>query len=288
MHLTVGYLATPTGDDGIALAAALAKTFDAEVDVVLIVREELPDGHPGRAEYQQLLIAKGKGWVAGAVANLADSGVTAGASVLVGESFAESLIEFAEGKASDLIVVGGARDGFFGGHTIGPVAGALLHCSPIPVALAPRGYAEDEPSAITEITVAVPTTSRTDNPLPIALTMASAAALPIRMISLVTLEHDGDSSGAEVRLAQIAAAEKNLLAAARSVPDAPDIQSLVADGSTLESALKKLHWGAGDILVLGSSRFAAPRRIFLGSTAARILAGVDVPVIVVPKASSTG
>ena len=40
-------------------------------------------------------------------------------------------------------MVGGARDGFFGGHVIGPVTGALLHCSPIPVALAPRGYAED-------------------------------------------------------------------------------------------------------------------------------------------------
>ena len=48
MHLTVGYLATPTGDDGVALAGALAKTFDADVDVVLVVRDELPDGHPGR------------------------------------------------------------------------------------------------------------------------------------------------------------------------------------------------------------------------------------------------
>ena len=52
---------------------------------------------------------------------------------------------------------------------------------------------------------------------------------------------------------------------------------------TLESALKKLRWDDGSLLVVGSSRFAAPRRIFLGSTAARILAGVDVPVIVIPK-----
>ena len=63
MHLTVGYLATPTGDDGVALAAALAKTFDASVDVVLVVREELPDGHPGRAEYQHLLVERGEEWV---------------------------------------------------------------------------------------------------------------------------------------------------------------------------------------------------------------------------------
>lgn len=284
MHLTVGYLATPTGDDGVALAAALAATFGAEVDVVLVVREELPDGHPGRAEYQQLLVNKGEGWVARAIAKLADRGVAADSTVLVGESFAETLIAFAEEKSSDLIVVGGARDGFFGGHVIGSVAGALLHCSPIPVALAPRGYADDPDDKITEVTAAVPTKPGADNPLPFALTLASAAALPIRLLSLVSLENiDPELSTNEVREAQIAAAEENLIVAARSVPESPDIQSLVADGSTLESALKKLNWGDGDILLVGSGRFAAPRRVFLGSTAARILAGVDAPVIVVPR-----
>ena len=81
----------------------------------------------------------------------------------------------------------------------------------------------------------------------------------------------------------VAAAEENLLRAARALPDAPEIESLVADGLTLESALKKLNWNDTDVLVVGSSRFAAPRRIFLGSTAARILAGTDAPVIVVPR-----
>ncbi|MGK2881621.1 MAG: universal stress protein [Mycobacterium sp.] len=284
MHLTVGYLATPTGDDGVALAAALAKTFRADVDVLLVVRQELPDGHPGRAEYQQLLVNKGTEWVSKAVATLAESGIRASSTVLVGESFSETLIEFAEQLTSDLIVVGGARDGFFGGHVIGAVAGELLHCSPIPVALAPRGYADDPDESITEVTVAVPTKPGADNPLPFGLTLASAAALPIRLLSLVSLEHvDAELSSKEVRATQVMAAEENLLVAARSVPESPDIESLVADGSTLESALKKLNWGDGDILLVGSGRFAAPRRVFLGSTAARILAGVDVPVIVVPR-----
>ena len=284
MHLTVGYLATPTGDDGIALASALAKTFDADVDVLLVVREELPDGHPGRADYQQLLVNRGKDWVSKAVAALAAEGVTAGSTVTVGESFAQSLIDFAEQKASDLIVVGGARDGFFGRHTIGPVTNALLHSSPIPVALAPRGYAEDPDEAIDAVTAAVPTRAGDDNPLPFAITLASAAGLPIRMLSLVSAENLSEAGSArEVRQLQVAAAEENLAIAARALPESPEITSLVADGMTLESALKKLDWDDGDLLVVGSSRFAAPRRIFLGSTAARILAGVDVPVIVVPR-----
>lgn len=284
MHLTVGYLATPTGDDGVALAGALAKTFDATVDVVLVVREELPDGHPGRAMYQQLLVNKGQEWIAKAISSLAIDGVSATPNVLVGESYSESLIAFAEEKGSDLIVIGGARDGIFGGHVIGSVAGALLHRSPIPVALAPRGYAEDPPATITSLTAAIPTRPGDDNPLPFTLTLASAAGLPIRMISLVSAENVAEAeSRRELRQMQIDAAEENLLVAARALPDAPEIESLVADGMTLESALKKLIWHDSDVLVVGSSRVAAPKRVFLGSTAARILAGTDAPVIVIPR-----
>jgi nucleotide-binding universal stress UspA family protein len=230
-------------------------------------------------------VNRGEEWISRAVGALADRGVDAASTVMVGESFAESLIAFAEGKDSDLIVIGGARDGIFGGHVIGPVSNALLHCSPIPVALAPRGYHEDAPDTVTEVTAAVPTRPGDDNPLPFAITLASAAGLPIRMVSLVSAENLSEAASAkDVRKIQVAAAEENLSVAARSLPDAPDIESLVADGLTLESALKKLKWNESDVLVVGSSRFAAPRRIFLGSTAARILAGTDAPVIVVPRA----
>jgi nucleotide-binding universal stress UspA family protein len=283
MHLTVGYLATPTGDDGVALASVLAKTFDANVDVVLAVREELPDGHPGRAESQLFLVERGEEWISTAIDELAARGVSATSTVLVGESYPESLIEFAEQRDSDLIVLGGARDGIFGGHVIGSVAGALLHRSPIPVALAPRGYAEDPPNTIQSVTAAVPTRAGADNPLPFAITLASAAGLPIRMVTLLSAENLAEAEDlAELRQIQVSAAEENLRIAARSLPDAPDIESLVADGMTLESAMKKLKWEPSDVLVVGSSRFAPPRQVFLGSTAARILAGTDAPVIVIP------
>ncbi|BBZ34982.1 universal stress protein [Mycolicibacterium confluentis] len=284
MHLTVGYLATPTGDDGAALAAAFARTFDAEVDVVLVVRHELPDGHPGRGQYQELLIERGQQWISKAVTRLTGAAKSVTPNVLVGESFPETLMAFAEQKRSDLIVVGGARDGFFGGHVIGPVSSALLHSSSIPVALAPRGYADDPPETITAITAAVPTRPGDDNPLPFAIALARAGTLPIRMLSLVSAENLAEAEDlTELRAAQVAAARKNLNVAAHALPDAPEIESLVADGMTLESALKKLNWTDSDVLVVGSSRFAAPKRIFLGFTASRILAGVDAPVVVIPR-----
>lgn len=284
MHLTVGYLATPTGDDGVALAAALARTFGADVDVVLVVREEMPDGHPGRAQYQELLLERGEQWIAKAVSTLTGAATSVNANVLVGESFAETLLQFAEEHESDLIVVGGARDGFFGGHVIGPVSSALLHSSTIPVALAPRGYSDDAPDRIEAITAAVPSRAGDDNPLPFAITLASAANLSIRMVSLVSSENLAEAADLkELRQMQIDAAQENLAVAARALPESPEIESLVAEGMTLESALKKLNWDDTDVLVVGSSRFAAPKRIFLGSTASRILAGTDAPVIVIPR-----
>lgn len=285
MHLTVGYLATPTGDDGVALAIALARTLDAAVDVVLVVRHELPDGEPGRGQYQEILLERGQDWIRRAVDTFAAAGIRVESTVLLGDSFPEALMHFAEEKNSDLIVVGGARDGLFGGHIIGPVAGALLHSSPIPVALATRGYADDAPDRIDTITAAVPTRPGDDNPLPFALELAGAAGVGLRMLSLVSSEHLAETDDIEeLRALQLAAAEANLAVAARELPDAPELDCVVAGGRTLESALKKLTWSDTDVLVIGSSRFAAPKRIFLGSTASRILAGAGAPVIVVPRA----
>ncbi len=285
MHLTVGYLATPTGDDGVALASALAKTFDAEVDVVLVVREEMPDGHPGRAEYQQLLVNRGKEWISRAVGALADRGVNAGSTVLVGESFAETLIDFAEKKDSDLIVIGGARDGFFGGHVIGSVTGALLHASTDPDRARTARLSRRRPRHRHRRDGRRPHQARRRQPASVRPD-ARQCGEPADPDGVPGVGGEPLSKPAAPRRSarsRSTAAEENLLRAARALPDAPEIESLVADGLTLESALKKLNWNDTDVLVVGSSRFAAPRRIFLGSTAARILAGTDAPVIVVPR-----
>ena len=78
MHLTVGYLATPTGDDGVALAGALARTFDADRRRgARRPRRSCPTAIPAAAEYQEVLVERGEEWIAKAVAALAAGGVTA-------------------------------------------------------------------------------------------------------------------------------------------------------------------------------------------------------------------
>ena len=224
MHLTVGYLATPTGDDGVALASALAQDLRAPPSTSCSsCARSSPTGIPAAPSTSSCSSSKGEEWIARAVSALADGrrhGEFDGAGRRIVRRVADP---FAEEKSSDLIVVGGARDGFFGGHTIGPVTGALLHSSPIPVALAPRGYAEDPDDAITAITAAVPTRPGDDNPLPFAITLASAADLSIRMLSLVSAENLAEAGQRRARCAssRSTAAEENLEVAARALPDAP-------------------------------------------------------------------
>ncbi|KQU58873.1 hypothetical protein ASG84_14185 [Rhodococcus sp. Leaf278] len=282
MKITVGYLATPSGDDGVALAIALARALDASIDIVLVMAVDEPVME-GSGPYRKVLEAKAKGWVDDAAAQV-PSGIAVTTHVLSHESFARALIDFAVQTGSDMIVVGGAGDGLLNRHSIGSVAGQLLHASEVPLALAPRGYRLSD-APITDLTVAVPTRASASNPLPFAITLASAAHVPVRLVSLVSLEPTGapsDESSLDTRRRQVAAAQENLELAARTLPGIDGLQSVVADGSSLDEAMGNLDWKPGDVLFLGSSGLASPKRVFLGSSATKILRAAPVPVVVVP------
>lgn len=60
---------------------------------------------------------------------------------------------------------------------------------------------------------------------------------------------------------------------------------VVADGDSIEAAVAELDWRPGEILLAGSGRLAQPRRLFLGTTAAKMLHQIPVPMVLVPRAS---
>ena len=62
--------------------------------------------------------------------------------------------------------------------------------------------------------------------------------------------------------------------------------SIAATGTTIEEAVRALDWHDGELVLVGSSRLAAPRHLFLGSTAAKMLRELPVPMIVVPSTTS--
>jgi len=68
-----------------------------------------------------------------------------------------------------------------------------------------------------------------------------------------------------------------------SLPEGFPVDSTIVEGETVEEAVRKLQWHDGDLIMVGSSRLSAPRRLFLGSTAAKMLRVLDVPMMVVPR-----
>ncbi len=71
---------------------------------------------------------------------------------------------------------------------------------------------------------------------------------------------------------------------ARAPP--PALETVVGAGESWPEALEDVAWGAGDVLVVGSSRTGPLARVFLGSRAAKIVRHAPVPVIVVPRAAA--
>jgi len=73
-----------------------------------------------------------------------------------------------------------------------------------------------------------------------------------------------------------------------ALPDGIDATIERAAGDSVEDAVARLSWLPDEVLLVGSSRLASPRRLFLGSTAAKMLHELPVPMIVVPRTRAAG
>ena len=284
MKLVVGYLATPGGADAVALGVRLARTLGAELELCIV----LPADRGGVArlsvgDFDALLTEQAQKWLDEAAV---PSDVVARSHVSFAESFADGLINEIARLEADAIVVGGAGGGLAGPLSLGSVVNELLHSSPVPVAVAPRGTRHSDVERVREVTCAIGERQGADLLLRTAVRFSKAAGTPLRLASLVALDPTfgqlrGDTDA--VRERALAHAQQTLEAAKEALPEAIPVTSTIVDGPTVEDAVSKLDWRDGDLIMVGSSRLSAPKRLFLGSTAAKMLRVLDVPMMVVPR-----
>jgi nucleotide-binding universal stress UspA family protein len=273
------------------LAVALARGRGAALDLVVVVPEVQQFGaaHAPRAGFENVLHEQAQEWLDEALA-LVPSDVPAKVHLRTGDSDAHALIEAAEELGADLLVIGATNSGIFKRFTIGSVASALLHASTVPVVLAPHGYYRQE--ALTRISCGLGSRAGAEKLLDFAVGMATNREVPLRVVSLLALDGGAEADAAKAADAAREYAEKHLAAA---LPPGgleakePEVRAeaktevVVAHGRSIEEAVDRLEWEAGEVLLIGSSRLAAGRSIFLGSTANRILRALPVPMIVVPS-----
>jgi nucleotide-binding universal stress UspA family protein len=286
MKIVVGYLATPGGADAVALAVRLSRTLDAELGLSIILPPDraVPSLVPVGG-YDEHLAEQAEHWLAEARA-LVPADITAGTHVSFDDSFADGLIKEAARVQADLIVVGGSGGGLAGSYSLGSVVNELLHSAPVPVVVAPRGTRDSSIDRIREVTCAIGEREGADLLLETAVRFSRAAGTPLRLVSLValdpmfgTLRGDDDA----VRERALAHARQTLETAKSNLPEGFPVASTIVDGRTVEEAVSKLEWHDGDLIMVGSSRLSAPKRLFLGSVSAKMLRVLEVPMMVVPR-----
>ena len=113
--------------------------------------------------------------------------------------------------------------------------------------------------------------------------LAVATGAELRLLSLVSVDLPASVDTGVVRIAGAAHADEVLAKALAELPDGVDADVVVARGDSIEDAVSQLSWEPGELAVVGSSRLAQPRRLFLGSTAAKMLHELPVPMVVVPR-----
>ena len=283
-RMVVGYTATPSGEDAVALGARLAAASGSALDIVVVLpAEDRSVITPPDASYDRYLKGKAAGWLETATTEIPDS-VSVTTNVRYADSFAEGLVAEAAEVGASHIVVGAANGGHRGRHRLGSVATELLHSSNVPVVLAPEGSRRVEASnGITRITAAIGTRPGADALLEEATSLAAATGAELRLLSLVTVDLPASVDTGVIRIAGAAHADEVLARARAAVSGVPDPEVIVGRGGSIEEAVQHLSWEPGEVAVVGSSRLAQPRRLFLGSTAAKMLHELPVPMIVVPR-----
>lgn len=277
VRYVVGYTPNARGADAVALGSAMARAQGAHLDLVFVVDRGIrhaatyPEAATAEEDELQTMQRSALSFV--------PEEVSVEFHVRPADSFAAGLIDAAVEYNAGLIVVGAASNGLFKRHSIGSVANALLHASPVPVALAPSGYHRTEP--ITRLTLAVGKRKGADAAIDTAIDSSIRRGIPLRLVSLVELDAEGDS-GEAVNAAHIHA-NTVLTEAAHRLPEGHKVSVEVAHGRTIEEAIDDLEWDDSEILIVGSSRLAERNKLFIGSTANKVLRALPVPMVVVPR-----
>lgn len=283
-RIAVAYLATPGGDDALAVAAQIARSLGAQLDLCMVLPQDRPILAPiPQQDRQDVLAENANRWLTHAASTIPDDLVVE-THISFHESFAEGLIAQSEALGAEAIVVGGSGGGLVGSLSLGSVVNELVHSSPVPVVISPRGARYLKNLLVREVTCALGTRPGARLLLDTALRVCRAGGIPLRLVSLVAFD---PIEGIDTDRSAIGRARDHaqaMLDEARSaLPEDVPVTAAVADGVTVEAAINKLDWHDGDVIMVGSSRLAQPRRLFLGSTAAKMLRVLQVPMVVVPK-----
>lgn len=291
MTVLAGFAPDGRGRAVLHLAAMLARSGGEDLVVCAVVPTAWPPS-PARvdAEYRAEVAAQAEHALESARARL-PADVVATFVVHHARSVPAGLLEVAHDHGADLVVAGSSTSGGPGFVELGSTTGRLLHSSPLPVALAPRGFRTGPGARVTRVTAAF---AGTGEELVVAAAGVSArVGAALRVASFAVHPHapytagvgqDADDAMVDEWADEIRDAARHALDDVAALPAAPrDLDAVVGRGERWDEALEDVDWREGDVLVVGSSSAGPVARVFLGSRSNKIVRHSPVPVVVVPR-----
>ncbi|GAB3995861.1 universal stress protein [Nocardioides marmoraquaticus] len=273
------------------LAASLARAAKTDLRLVSVVPAPWPTpvaGGPDK-EYARWSREYGEQAVAAATAALAEHcpDVEASATVRSGSSVAAALIDEAGDASAAMIVMGSGSDGSWGRVVLSSTADRLLHSSPVPVAVAPRGFRAEPGARTFRATCAFRGDRASEAVLERAAKICKGIDAELRVVTFAVRgrtmyppEVLGEADVLDAYLEETARRQERAVAGLSDPPNLVD--TAVVSGRTWAEALEQVDWHPDDVLVVGSSSASLMSRLFLGSNATKIVRHSPVPVVVVP------
>ena len=293
MTLVVGLPRDERATTALHLGGLLARSLGEDVVVCTVVPPPWPPGL-GRvdAEYQEFLDRDAEQALERARGLMPD-GVLADYVVVQARSASVGLVEVAEQRGASLIALGSSDAGVLGRVAFGSVAERLLHTSPVPVALAPRGFRCRPDHKLTRITAAFGATADDADLVLAAAGVAARVGAQLRVASFAVRPRTPLTAGVGSRAedavlrewaGDVERAQREVLENVAALPLAPTVTDpVIGHGAEWAIALADLDWSDGDLLAVGSSSAGPLARVFIGSRSSKIVRHSPVPVLVVPR-----
>jgi nucleotide-binding universal stress UspA family protein len=291
--LIVGYRPDGRGRGALHVGAMLARSADEELVICCVVPAPWMPGPArvdaefraelDRAADEALEVAKGT----------LPSDVPATFVRHSARSAPSGLLEVAEQHDARMIVLGSSSAGVFGHVALGSVSDRLVHSSPVTLAFAPRGFRTGADATVRRLSIAFGGDDHAEALVLAAATMASQVGAAIRIASFAVWSRPSfvtrlGTDPEDLVLEEWTEGIRKMASAALDrvqelAEDFPqDVAIEIGFGRDWDEAIEGVGWGAGDIVVMGSSELGTVPRVFLGSRATKILRHSPVPVIVVP------